>query len=234
MHVAITILVSKAYNEFSEYANELLNHFVTDFVKIYGKHHASHNIHSLLHLSKDVEKYGQLDVFSAFKFENFMQTIKKMIRKSEKPLQQFARRLSERKFDKKTEIFSEQFLNAHSSGPLIRHKNNLKQYKVYVNKNFTIDCSKNRDNCLLLNNNTVIIAHNIFCLDGDKEYKIIGEELKKVQNLYTVPCDSSLVGIHVAKKMQGLKEWPVSSVVNKMWKIPLSEDLYVVNSLLHI
>lgn len=159
-----------------------------------------------------------------------------MIRKSEKPLQQFARQLSERNLSRETEDFiSENFSNPHNSGPLIESKSNSKQYKVFVNKNFTIDCSKNRDNCLLLNNNTVVVARN-FCFDDDDEteYKIIGEELKKVENLYTTPCESSFVGIHIAKKMQGLKEWPVSSIANKMWKIPLSENLYVVNSLLHI
>lgn len=57
-------------------------HFVTDFIKIYGKQHASHNIHSLLHQSKNEDKYGPLVAYSAFKFENFMQKVKKLIRKA--------------------------------------------------------------------------------------------------------------------------------------------------------
>ena len=51
-------------------------HFVKSFSTLYGKEYISDNVHNLLHLCNDVRKYGPLDVFSAFKFENFMQAIK--------------------------------------------------------------------------------------------------------------------------------------------------------------
>lgn len=46
-------------------------------------------------MAGDVQKYGALDVFSAFRFENHMSKLKKMIRKADKPLQQLSRRYSE-------------------------------------------------------------------------------------------------------------------------------------------
>lgn len=55
----------------------------------------SQNVHNLLHICECVKAYEPLDKFSAFRFENYMMTIKKMIRKGEKPLQQLARRMSE-------------------------------------------------------------------------------------------------------------------------------------------
>ena len=220
-------------NAFSNYANELLQHFVTDFGRIYGEEHISHNVHCLLHLSEDVEKYGPLDVFSAFKYENFMQKWKNLLRKSEKPLEQIARRFSERKFmKKKTEVVLEKFRNPHNSGPLLHHEENTKQYGVYETENFVIDITKSGDSCVLLTNGVIAVIYNII-LCPEEEYKILGEELQKIRNLYTEPCESSLIGIHVVKIKQGLKQWPVSSILNKMWKIPYKEDLYVVNSLLH-
>ena len=53
---------------------------------MYEKENASHNVHVLLHLTQDVEKYDLLDEFIAFRFENVMQTIKDMIRKPVKLL----------------------------------------------------------------------------------------------------------------------------------------------------
>lgn len=95
LHVAISILSNHAsYKEDSylDYAENLLKHFVHSLAKLYGKAHASHNIHNLLHLVADVRKFGILDNFSCFRFENYMSTIKKLLKKGDKPLQQLSRR----------------------------------------------------------------------------------------------------------------------------------------------
>ncbi|XP_032689875.1 uncharacterized protein LOC116853111 isoform X3 [Odontomachus brunneus] len=93
LHVAIRILSNESTkNAYMEYADKLLQHFIKSFGRLYGKHNISHNIHNLCHLTEDVKNFGILDNFSAFKFENFMQIVKKMIRESEKPLQQLFRR----------------------------------------------------------------------------------------------------------------------------------------------
>ena len=86
----------------------------------------------------------------------------------------------------------------------------------------------------MLENDTIVIVRNIIFCNNEKIYKIIGTELKKHQSLYNLPCQSSLIGIYVAKLVDELNEWPISSIRNKMWKIPLSEDLFVVNPLLHV
>ena len=43
----------------------------------------------------DVRNFGSLDSFSAYPFENHLQRIKNLVRKSAKPLQQIVKRLSE-------------------------------------------------------------------------------------------------------------------------------------------
>lgn len=40
----------------------------------------NYNIHNLIHLISDVKTFGSLDKFSAFPFENYMYTIKMMIK----------------------------------------------------------------------------------------------------------------------------------------------------------
>lgn len=76
---------SKNLREYLSYVQELVFFFIKTFIKLYGIH-VSHNVHSLFHLVDDVRRFGPLDDFSAFKFENYMQTLKKLLRKSEKPL----------------------------------------------------------------------------------------------------------------------------------------------------
>src|SRR5258705_13756330 len=89
LHVAIRMLASpQLCMELNSYASELLLYFVTHFGKLYGKENVSYNVHGLIHLSDDVKHFGHLDTFSAFPFENHLQSIKSMLRKSEKPLQQ--------------------------------------------------------------------------------------------------------------------------------------------------
>lgn len=57
----------------------------------------SHNVHIIQHLADDVIKFGSLNNFSAFPFENYMQSIKKKLRTGVKPLQQLIRRYAENK-----------------------------------------------------------------------------------------------------------------------------------------
>lgn len=91
LHVAITILVSPTLvTQYTGYARNLLEHFVVSFSIIYGKENVTYNVHNMLHICADVEKFGPLDMFSAFHFENYMSTIKRHLRKNEKPLEQLA------------------------------------------------------------------------------------------------------------------------------------------------
>jgi len=62
---------------------------------IYGCQHISHNIHGLIHISDDYERYGPLDNCSAFVFENFMKELKSKVRKHDKPLKQIINRYNE-------------------------------------------------------------------------------------------------------------------------------------------
>jgi len=88
---------------------------------LYREQYVSHNIHGLTHLAQDVLKFSNLDKFSAFKFENFLQIFKYFIRKGEEPFQQITRRYSEYIYKKKTKILETSFVNTHADGPLINN-----------------------------------------------------------------------------------------------------------------
>lgn len=78
-------------------AQLLLKSFVNDFSIIYGRHTNSFNLHSLLHLCKDVVNMGtSLDNYSAFKFENFLQVLKNTAKTGYKVLEQINNRYAEK------------------------------------------------------------------------------------------------------------------------------------------
>ncbi|KAK5647815.1 hypothetical protein RI129_002707 [Pyrocoelia pectoralis] len=124
LHVASRILISHTAIKDScnlEYAANLLRYFVTTFQTIYGSDKISHNVHNLLHICDDVKKYGPLDMFSAFKFESYMAQLKRLLRKSEKPLAQLSRRYCEisRVYTKDYQLQRQVSLqNVHTDGPL--------------------------------------------------------------------------------------------------------------------
>lgn len=76
-------------------ASEMLRKYVTDFSTLYEPCFVGYNVHNLIHLAADVSKFGNLDEYSAFKFENHLQHLKKNIKKHNQPLQQLRNRLIE-------------------------------------------------------------------------------------------------------------------------------------------
>ncbi|XP_076299692.1 uncharacterized protein LOC143218425 [Lasioglossum baleicum] len=96
LHVAVTILSNSKYFDAIEYASQLLNYFVKTFKILYGDHNVSHNVHNLVHLTEDVKHHGPLDNFSAYIFENFLQSILKLIRQNDEVLEQLVKRHTEK------------------------------------------------------------------------------------------------------------------------------------------
>lgn len=73
LSVGIHILINKGLcQRYNDYAEQLLNTFVTHFYQIYGDDMAVYNVHGLVHLAKDAGKYGCLECISSFPFENFL------------------------------------------------------------------------------------------------------------------------------------------------------------------
>ena len=100
LSVALSILLEDKAGQNHEninYARELLAFFVKNCTKIYGKTFAVYNVHNLLHLADDAEKYGcSLNEISCFEYENHLQILKKLVRNSKNPISQILKRENER------------------------------------------------------------------------------------------------------------------------------------------
>lgn len=247
LHVAVRILCSDKYCKdlsYIQYSHNSPCHFVKSFMEIYGAHHISHNIHALLHLAKDIELYGTLDNFSTFKFENYMQNFKKMLRKDDKPLQQVVRRVEENKTncqyfkcecDLKTHEQNDYFEynNKHNKGPLITGTSNP-QFLEMKFKSFKFIPKDRKNYCCTLNNGDVVIIENIAFNQKENGMAIIGRKFLYKNDFYKEPLPSSILGIYEVQHLSELLLWPTIHIVckNVMFKAP-GNQCYTVFPLLH-
>nr|CAI5841124.1 unnamed protein product [Callosobruchus analis] len=236
LHVAIRILTSPELinNTSLEYAQGLLKHFVQYFQIIYGKDKMSHNVHNLLHIKEDVRKFGALDNFSAFRFENYMAKIKRTLRKSEKPLQQLYNRYAEIEaslYESKKKCFDLQ--KEHTEGPMMSTMFSYKQYKTCRYQHFYINCTNDKDNCFMLKDDTTVVIQNILQDIQDGKIFVVGEKITCSENFYTSPCNSSDLGIAVADSADHtLYSWSLDELKSKLWRVAYGEN-YVLLPLLH-
>lgn len=241
LHVAISLLCNKDLNEqYTDYAEQLLNHFVVAFKVIYGVHNVTHNVHGLLYLAKDCKLFGALDNFSAFQNENYMQQLLKLLRKDDRPLQQVVRRLTEFQMYKVKPISSNnsqciKYLMAHEDGPLPSDCTSSQYKKLKINNNQNIIVKTKKKIYCLLKNEKVVAVHNI-AKKKNSCMCIIGYQFLVKLDLYTKPCNSSLYdrGIfEVSDLSEVLKVWPVACFKAKMVLFSICDDKFAAFTLLH-
>lgn len=245
LHTAITILVRPdlCRKEFIDYAEALLKNFVLSFEILYGKQYITHNVHNLLHLCCDVRIFGSLDNFSAFRFENYMMTIKRRLRKNEKPLQQLIKRYSENEnflLPKPTynnqHLYSLKYL--HNNGPLSQDCGNVQsQYLQLLSEKLSINCKNdnNYNSCCLLKNGHYIVILNI--VKKNEDIFVIGKKCTYVKNLYDIPCQSSEFGIKIMiTDSKEIFSYSITDVICKAWKIPCTnrKNLFAIFPLNHM
>ena len=129
LFVSINCLSSPLFaNTYCSYADELLHVFVNKVGSLYGEDQYVYNVHCLVHLAKDVMRYGTLDRFSAFPFESYLGKLKKLTKNPKFPLQQVIRRLSEQRGNSlKKKKFLVMELLRNSIG-MVHYCNSIKVY----------------------------------------------------------------------------------------------------------
>lgn len=137
-----------------------------------------------MHLIADVrmlDNFGILGNFSCFRFENYMSTIKKLLREEDKPLHQLSRRFGEiESINKKSEKArsSELYLEKEQfDGPVHKNDNIKGQYKMVRNSLYTICCGDKRNNCCILKHGEYIEVENIIQCKNET-IVIIGKKVK--------------------------------------------------------
>ena len=199
------------------YAKQLLQLFVSDFSKLYGEETVVYNIHGLIHLANDVEKFGPLENFSAFVFESFLGRLKRLVRKPNYPLQQVIRRLSENcgQFCIKENIAVNGIVKKnHLKGPLPRNVCGYLQFNEIHLPSAFLSLSQG-DNCVMIGKKAALVR-NIICESIEDEKSIVYEEFLTVSNFFNTPLESKDLFIYAVSNLSGtLKVCKISDITCK-------------------
>lgn len=225
LHVAITILVRKdLHQSWLPVARQLLRQFVSKAKcrELYGRTILHYNFHALLHLADDVERYGNVDRWSAFIFENELQRLKRMVRGKTKPLQQVVNRVVSRE-EKGVEVIVSppDGLVASSikktAGPAAGLLN-VKHFSRYILNGRQLSLREG-DNVVMLNDSSVVVISNF--VQNEEGIWAIGKRFNQYTDLYKEPIKSSQLGIYAVEGLSGLpRKYSASKFMTKCVAVP--------------
>lgn len=237
LQTAIAILLCPALNSLINFSEELLKHFVLSCKIIYGTEYLVQNVHNLLHLCDDARRFGTLDSFSNFGLENYLQKLKKLVRKPNNILSQIMRRLSEISNADKSPVNNENNESSYIFGK--KHNNDIliddcisPQYQEIHFSNCKLDLTK-RNCCCKLKCGSIVEIFNFAYNPLSKQTMVIGKQYLTIENFFNKPCDSSVINVYIVRHLSThFRTWPANHICNKLIRLPY-ESNWVVFPLLH-
>ena len=227
--VACMILANDQFcTQHPEYVRDLLKTFVRNFADIYGQEYLVYNVHSLVHIVDDVQVFGPLDAFSAFPFENYMQKLKKMVRRPQDPVAQIVRRVKE----EDGVVFSE---GATSTCQTLG--SGTKTDSEQVTDRQSTRCSRwylstsEPDNCVGVGDKVGLVRSVVG--SSYENPALCVEFFDNYSNFFTYPLDSMTLGIQLVENLMGnVQTIHFDDVTTKMMLLPY-KNAYVSYPLLH-
>lgn len=237
---SIMILVSPALHiSMNQRAEQLLDSFVELVGQYYGENSYVYNMHSLLHLSADVRRLGALDTFSAFPFENAMFSLKRLLNKSNEPLQQVCKRLIERRIgmkckSSKRKCLPDSFIMKsalESEEPSARVTG--KHYAEIECSKYKLMSKRKRDSNVLLKNGKVIQCQK-FIQTPNNDIFIIGKQFKTKSPLFKTPYSSDDFFINkISNLSTRIKAYNAAEIAAKVMVLPYKDNELVSLPLFH-
>lgn len=188
---AVTICSSEQHFQFLTVAQTMLVHFVEHYGDFYGREYITSNVHNLIHLVNEVKRFGKLQTFNAYPFENKLSSIKRTIRKGNSPLQQIANRLMERNIMEIEELSNNSnYVSRPNIKTYMYRKTSIKVIRL---ESFILSTDKH--NKWVLTNNCDIFEL-ISIVDNDTCISLIGNIIKNYKDAFDTPIRSSFLNIY--------------------------------------
>lgn len=211
MHCAVRILSCPTMSKNPEFIRKskiMLQEFVNHFSRMYGVNKLTHNVHNLLHIADCVLQFGALNSFSAYKFECYMQHLKRPLRNASNILQQIYNRQSERE---------------------------TLELNIVVNKfgEFNINPKKTEDSYCFIKPNKSIKVLDVKYENGQK--MLLGVECLNLKDFYEQPIRSSDLGIWCYIGLSTvIKKYRFEDCLYKYFQIPAPfENTSVLIPIIH-
>lgn len=168
------------------------------YIELYGSHAISANVHNLIHVVENVDRFGILSSISTYEFENNARVMKLQIKQCNKSIEQAARRISETSMfneNKETEIPQGVCSLKYPSDRLSNYNTVAYQYISF--KNIIFSSRKRGDEWFLTKTNDIIKFN--FVVKSNDELFICGSPLKEKKDAFTKPFKSSFIDIYASQ-----------------------------------
>lgn len=238
LNTAVIICSADSYKQYLPKARELLNEYIEQYIETYGIHSVTSNVHNLSHIVDDVERFGPLDKISAYAFENQLHHIKLLLKQCNKPLEQIARRLTEKFINKATTKFNPNVKD--SSYPQEKHSFSLPDNpnmivfkEMSLKQDFVL--SKRIGDCWFLckENGQYGIVKFEYAIKNKNVFLVCGMPLKELDNFFTNPFQSRRLNIFKSNgEKNAAKKYQLTSIKAKMFCLP-HKDYFVFVPLIH-
>lgn len=241
LSVAMTIFLSPNLSHLSNLSKLLMIGFVKDFGSLYGIHFISHNLHGLIHLIDDYEKFGCLDKISCFKFENYVGQLKNMVRKQDKPLQQVMNRYNERYLKLNNNMTEANrikpiFKMIHKEGPLL-NVTSSPQYRVLVLDKLIIKIHSDADSFVGINVNgqlSIVKIVNICFNTHTTTEVILGRKFEVLENMFEKRVESYKLRIYkIIYFSKVLCVWDINAIITKYVVSTTDQGVIVAIPIIH-
>ncbi|XP_050060044.1 uncharacterized protein LOC126551233 [Aphis gossypii] len=239
LNYAIRLLISSenCYTQ-NNLAKDMLKRFVQEYGSLYGEGYVGYNVHGLIHLADFVLIHGHLDLFSAFKYENYLQFLKKSCKNDRFPLQDAYNRIMENIEIQINKIISpiiyptlkrESTFNTNSNNSLTET-----MYEEVVLEKFLVSSKNAKDKYFMLQNNDIVEVTKIIKYYNG-QIKIEATKFD-YSPMFDYPFTSDITKIFYIKEIIP-KIQPVliniNSLKHKCFVTPIGNCKYIAIALLH-
>lgn len=213
LHVGIRLLQdSQNYLQNLDGAQALLDLFVREYPDVFGIENFTYNTHCLIHLPQVVERYGPLYSFSAYRHENHLRILNRLLRKQSLHLQQLYNRFAE-------------ISNANEI-EFNRMDNGSFQFDSFI-----VKANDLRDGCVMIKTGVPLEITELRECGGLKVIR--GRRYLRCENFFDYPVKSmENLGIILASEPNSIEEdFPAQDVLYKYYRLPY-HDKFVLTPLL--
>lgn len=170
----------------------LFDDFVLEFKSIYGPQFMTSNIHNLVHIIEDVQRFGPLHSISAYPFESNLGKMKDIVRTGQNPLKQIAKRMIERcniEYDKPA---------AQNAALIAINRPNRSKCSIFIEQRNLMLCNYRFEDQWFLSNGKIMKMINAGESIEYNGFYVEGIALESQTNFFTNPFESSLFNIYLA------------------------------------
>lgn len=234
---AIRLLISpKTCYTYNSVAKNLLKQFVREYPSYFGPEYVGYNVHGLIHIADFVLIHGCLDQFSAFKYENYLQFVKKSCKNARCPLEDTYNRVIEQINIESTSV--------KLNYPILKNEINYDAsvnksvyetyYKEIIFENFVINNSNLKDNFIYVKDHDLVkVVHILKCINGTVKFKVLKYNLSP---MFHHPMSSDIIKIFYAHDIipkPSLISIDVDCIRYKCFSFPIDIHKSVAIALLH-